>query len=112
MKRVLRGSVWLALGAILEIALVVGVMPSSSTQPLTPWERMAGNALAPAGAVFGVMAALFGHAIDRLPAPFGSAAAMTMLVIAFLVQAAIFALPFWALRWFVKRRRRMLQTHS
>jgi uncharacterized membrane protein len=99
---------WIAFGALLEIAILYSAVPQRSEDPLTPWQRIAGYLLMPAGTVAGAFAATLGHAIDRLPKSIATSIVLLTFVIGFLLEAAILAVPFWALTRVTLRRRRSI----
>jgi hypothetical protein len=86
---------WMAFGAWLEIAVFFSGMPQHSEDSLTTWQKIAGYLLTPGGAIAGAFAAIFGHAVDRVP-KIATVAVLLMFAAAFLAEAAILALPFWA----------------
>ena len=100
---------WIAFGALLEIAIFFSALPKHSEDPTTPWQMVAGYLLTPGGAVFGVLALVFGHAIDRISPPSLAPVILTgMMIIGFLAEAVILALPFWALTRVTLRCRRSI----
>jgi hypothetical protein len=86
---------WIAFGALLEIAIFFSALPKHSEDAMTTWQTIASYILTPGGAVAGGFAVIFGHALDGLP-KIATAAVLLMFTAAFLVEAALLALPFWA----------------
>ncbi len=98
---------WIAFGALLEIAIFFSALPKHSEDPMTSWQTIAGYMLTPGGAVAGAFAAIFGHALDGLP-KIGNVVVLLMFTAAFLAEAALLALPFWAVFRVTLGRRRSI----
>jgi len=85
---------WVALGALLEIAIFFSALPKHSEDPVTAWQQIAGYVLAPGGWVTRVLISVFEHTIG-LPLPV--VCTLLTMIVAFTVNAAVLGLPFWAL---------------
>jgi hypothetical protein len=100
---------WIAFGALLEIAIFFSALPKHSEDPTTPWQMVAGYLLMPGGAAFGGLAWTFGHAIDRIfPPSLATVVLTSMMIVGFLTEAAMLALPFWVLTRVTLRRLRSI----
>jgi MFS family permease len=107
MRRVPQWIGWIAFGALLEIAILFSALPRHSEDSLTTWQTIAGYILTPGGAVTGALAAIFGHALDRLP-KMATVVVLLMFTAAFLAEAALLAFPFWAVFRLTLGRRRSI----
>jgi hypothetical protein len=95
---------FLFVGAGLELIAILSVLSKDSIQPLSNWQMVVGYTQVPGASVFAAFG-VPGQALDRLPSPLGAAGAIVIFGLAFLTQAAGFALAVW-LVWIAGKCRR------
>jgi hypothetical protein len=78
-------------GAIMELFVFVSRIPENSTKPLNLWQVALGHIVGPAIWIAG----RFGPLPENLPGPMSMIREVLVLGLAFLIQAAIFAVPVW-----------------
>jgi hypothetical protein len=89
---------WFGLGFFLELAVLVmfvSLLPNDSPQPMNAWQIWLEYTQLPGSLTLGVLAAAFGHALDRLPSVLGHFGAMSFFAAAFLVQTVTFTTLVW-----------------
>lgn len=95
----------IAFGALLEIAIFFSALPKHSEDPTTPWQMIAASLLMPGGGVLRGLVWIFGHTFG-FPLPIFCT--LLTILIPFLVEAAILAVPFWLLARVTRRHRRSI----
>jgi hypothetical protein len=86
----------LAIGSVFEIVVFVVSIPRDSTQPETGVQMLAAYTQVPGMVAFFRVTDL----ANGLPAGVAVPLMLLMLIVAFLIQAVLFALPAWCLaRW-------------
>lgn len=89
-------------GAIMELFVFVSRIPDDSTKPLNLWQVALGHTVAPAAWIAG----RFGPLPENLPGLMPMIREVLVLGLAFLVQAAIFAVPVWICFFSISAARR------
>ncbi len=90
-------------GAIMELFVFVSRIPDDSTKPLNAWQVALGYIVAPATWIAGRFGPLPTENLPGLPSIIRE---VLVLGLAFLVQAAIFAVPVWICFFFLWPARR------
>lgn len=90
----------IGVGAVIEIAILLALVPKDSTEPPTRFQEVLGQTQA---LWFG-LASVFKD-VD-LPQPVNLAAALLLTATGFLLQSAIMALPIWLVLLVLSSRRR------
>jgi len=89
-------------GAIMELFVFVSRIPDDSTKPVNAWQVALGHTVAPAAWISGRFAPL----PENLPGLPSIIREVLVLGLAFLVQAAIFAVPVWICFFSISRAKR------
>ena len=96
-------------GAIIELFVFVSRIPDDSTKPLNLWQVALGYTVAPSTWIAG----RFGPLPENLPGLMSMIREVLVLGFAFLVQAAIFAVPIWICYFSISlAKRRQIRTVS
>jgi hypothetical protein len=92
-----RDILFICIGAMLEFIIFLSLLPENSMQPMSTSQTVVGYTQVPGASVFGLLGVTFGHALDRLPGPLQAIGLGLIIGIPFLIRAAVFALPVWAI---------------